>query len=98
MAKKIFATSEEKFVKAVVLYPGSGSVLFYDAAATAEKVPAADLENLFNKGLILINVSGVIYTPIMFKKESTYYSVSVVTAGESALALTTYKSDALPSE
>lgn len=97
--KKLFAKANEKFVKAVVLYPNVSSVLCFDSAAT-DKVPGAVLKNLFEKNLVLIHTSGGDYRPTMFTDETTYYAVSLMhmTGSPAAAALLTYKSDTLPTD
>lgn len=94
--KKINAKANEKYLKAVVLYPNSSSVLCYDSDAT-DKVPAAMVKNLFEKGLLLVHTSAGDYRPTIFKDETTYYSVSLVhfTGDTPAAALLTYKSDTI---
>ena len=94
--KKLFAKANEKFVKAVVLYPDQSNVLCYDSEAT-DKVPAAMLKNLFEKGLVLVHTDDVDYRPTAFVAGEDYYEVKVVTfAGSPAAAtLVTYKSDDL---
>mgnify|MGYP000316630723 CR=1 FL=1 len=57
---KIYARADEKFVKAVVLYANSTDKLFYDEAAKTDKVVAADLTDLFLKGVVI-------------KKDNVYY-------------------------
>lgn len=62
MIKKnnVYARADEKFVKTVVLYANSADKLFYDEGAKADKVVAADLTDLFLKGVVI-------------KKENVYY-------------------------
>lgn len=57
---KIYARADEKFVKAVVLYANSNDKLYYDEAAKTDKVVAADLTDLFLKGVVI-------------KKDNAYY-------------------------
>lgn len=97
--KKLFAKANEKFVKAVVLYPNSSSVLCFDSDAT-DKVPGAILKNLFEKNLVLVSTSAGLFRPTMFTDETTYYAVSLVhfTGSPAAAAVLTYKSDTLPTE
>lgn len=56
----IYAKAEEKFVKTTILYANSTDKLFYDATAKDDKVLAADLTDLFLKGVTI-------------KKDSVYY-------------------------
>lgn len=57
---KIYASADEKFVQAVVLYANSSDKLFYDETAKNDKVVADELTDLFLKGVII-------------KKDSVYY-------------------------
>lgn len=93
--KKIFAKANEKFVKAVVLYPDSSSVLCFDAEAT-DKVPGAILKNLFEKNLVLVRTTAGDFRPTIFKDETTFYSVSVINVTGSTASIVAYKSDTLP--
>jgi len=93
--KKLFAKANEKFVKAVVLYPNSSNVLCFDSEAT-DKVSGAILKNLFEKNLVLISTSAGLFRPTHFTDETTYYAVSYVTYASSAASFVTYKSDTLP--
>lgn len=56
----IYAKADEKFVKTTILYANSTDKLFYDAAAKDNKVLAADLTDLFLKGVTV-------------KKDNVYY-------------------------
>lgn len=57
----VYAKSDEKFVKTVILYADGSDKLFYDAAAKVDKVATADLKDLFLKGVTIM-------------KDSVYYS------------------------
>ena len=52
---KIWAKSEEKLCKAVVLYPGTDSVLYRDAHTGDKAVTKDDLVDLFKKGLVVVD-------------------------------------------
>lgn len=71
---RIFGTSQEKFLKSVVLYPNGENVLCYDAAF-AKKVPAADLKNLYFKNLIVVDTTSGAHRPCTFQDKTTYYAV-----------------------
>lgn len=93
---KLFAKANEKFVKAVVLYPNSSNVLCYDSDAT-DKVPGAMVKNLFEKGLLLVRTSDGDFRPTAFTYGENYYAVSLVimvTSGQTTAAEElTFKSD-----
>lgn len=68
MSKKerIYATAEEKFVKATILYANDSKALFYDAAAKKDAVKKADLKDLFLNGIVVVQ-NGVYYKPVCLK-------------------------------
>lgn len=84
MAKitKIFAKSEEKYVKSVILYADSDKYLCYDAAGTS-KVTKDELADLFKKGIIISDTD--LFVPVKFDNETTYTTVSclAMSAGQS---------------
>ena len=96
---KIFATSEEKFVKSVLVYENSSThVLYWDSAATTNKVSAADVKNLFDKGLLLVKNSEGVFRPFLFADATTYYTVSAMhmsSADTPVAELVTFKSDTI---
>lgn len=90
---KIWAKSEEKLAKAVVLTVDSNSFLCTDAAKE-KKVSKDDLVNLFKKGLVLIDAgSGVFYKPMGLTVDTAYAAVTVVTFPSSTATQTTFYSD-----
>lgn len=67
MPKKnyIHATADEKYAKALMIYADSSKVLFYDEAAKTDKVAAADLKELFVKGVV-ISQNNKLYKPVCY--------------------------------
>lgn len=65
MSKKheVYATADEKFVKALVLYADSSKALFYDKEANVDKVMKADLQDLFLKGVVVF-MTDTYYKPV----------------------------------
>lgn len=58
---KIYADSEEKYVKtAVVFYKAADQKIYYDAEFETE-VPATDCMNLFLKGVVAQDADGAVY-------------------------------------
>lgn len=82
MLKKenIYAKSDEKFVKTLVLYADSSDKLFYDKAAKADAVQKDDLLDLFMKGVTVFKTD-VYYKPVAFKESGIvgYDGTSAVT-------------------
>lgn len=64
--ENVYAKAEEKFVKTTILYANSTDKLFYDAAAKDDKVLAADLTDLFLKG-VTVKKDNVYYKGICLK-------------------------------
>lgn len=89
--KKIYAKANEKFVKAVVLYADSESVLCYDSEAT-DKVPADVVKNLFEKGLVLVSTATAEYKPVTLEDKTTYISVYAMSKTGTAVE---FKSDTI---
>lgn len=65
MSKKheVYATADEKFVKALVLYADSSKALFYDKEAKVDEVMKADLQDLFLKGVVVF-MADTYYKPV----------------------------------
>lgn len=59
----VYAKSDEKFVKTVVLYADGSKKLFYDKEAKKDKVMKADLKDLFLKGIVVFQTDKH-YAPI----------------------------------
>lgn len=82
MFKHIFADSEEKFLKANVLYADSSDNLLYknydSTAETAytEVVTKDELINLFKKGMVLIDTGTEFVRPTTLAIETNYAAVS----------------------
>ena len=60
-AEKIFIDGDDKNVAATVIYTANGTKYTYDAAGKME-VKAADMFNLFVKGVVAVK-NGVYYKP-----------------------------------
>lgn len=52
--EKLYSKANEKFAKAVVLYPNASKVLYFDEAATEEPVTTAELEYLVTIGAAVV--------------------------------------------
>lgn len=74
---KIYADSEEKWVKTVVLYGHTDKYLYEDADHTT-KVDKDTAMNLCLKG-VKIMYSDAYYMPVFFKEESGYVAVTIAT-------------------
>ena len=66
-AEKLFIDGDDKNVAATVIYTTDGTNYTYDAAG-ANKVKAADMFNLFIKGVVAVK-SDVYYRPTSCTKE-----------------------------
>ena len=89
---KLFAKSEEKFVKGVMLYADSDKNLFVDADKEVA-VTKDELINLFNKGMLVIADGDDFFKPTACVVESDYAEVSFVSIVSTAAAAVTYASD-----
>lgn len=67
MLKKnyIYATADEKYAKTLMIYADSSKALFYDESAKTDKVAAADLKDLFVKGVV-ISQNNKLYKPVCY--------------------------------
>lgn len=91
--KKIWAKSEEKLCKAVVLYADTNSFLCTDAEKQ-HKVAKDDLVDLFKKGLVLVDAGeGTFHKPMTMTIADAYAAVSVVTVGSSTTTNTVFYSE-----
>lgn len=52
--EKLYSKANEKFAKAIVLYPNASNVLYFDEAATEEPVSTAELEYLATIGAAVV--------------------------------------------
>lgn len=81
--ENIFAASEEKFVKNVVLYAHSDNILYVDAEHT-EPINRENLWNLCRKGLVVVFDTDSYYYPVSFKDNTTDVSVVIATSIDSS--------------
>lgn len=58
--EKLYSKANEKFAKAVVLYPNASNKLFFDETATEEAVTAAELEYLVSIGAAVVKANTAI--------------------------------------
>lgn len=93
--KKIFATSEEKYLKTVTLFGKSGDSYVYADSACTVKVSADELENLFVKGLAQIQYGGATYAPVCIKADASKggLAITIWDALASAAAAVTLHSE-----
>lgn len=77
MMKILADRAEEKLLKAVMVYADSNNKLFYDSTATTDKVNAAELTNLFKKGLV-VKKGSALYKPTELTESSGTVTVSLV--------------------
>ena len=89
----IYADSEEKYVKAALLYGKNADNYVYSTSACAaeDKIDKDTLLNLCKKGVIVL-YEGAFYYPVSFKDDSSAgcTSLSILTA---ASTLTTLNSE-----
>lgn len=94
--EKIFIDANEKYLSAVVLYPDTNSILHYGAepkTTDTDTVSAAELDNLFKKGLALINAGDDgMMRPYLLTDETTYHAVTCIVISSSTATEVTYKS------
>lgn len=90
--EKIFANSEEKFVKKVVIYGKASDAYAYSDADCTKKIKAADLLNAAKKGM-LVKYAGVFYNPVAIKEASGVVTIFVYTADASNPAVVSLKSE-----
>lgn len=77
----IYADSEEKYVKSVILYGKTSDNFVHTTSKMTEndKVDKDTLLELLKKG-VLIKYNDDFYTPIFFSDESTHASLTIATA------------------
>lgn len=90
--KKIYAKSEEKWMKAYVLYPDASGYLCVDADATV-KITKAELINAFKKGMIVDAGTDGMFKPTMLAVDTNYAAVSLIVMGTSVAEAKTFYSD-----
>lgn len=90
--KKVYSRSEEKWMKAYVLYANSDGVLCFDADG---EIPASKefVANAFKKGLLVdAGVSGT-FKPTNLVVGDSYATLSLVVMGASAAEVKNFYSD-----
>lgn len=84
--ENIYAGSEEKYVKTVVVYADADDGhVFYDSAKS-QKIDKADLLDLFLKGMV-INLSGEYLKPVSYKDAGAHAVVTAVHEDSTVVAL-----------
>ena len=76
---KVFEKASDLHVRAVYVYKKSSDTYAYSDSATTKKISATDLEDMFNKGMIIV-VSGAYYKPVKCSTASSVCTVTYVTA------------------
>ena len=83
MNKNIYANSDEKFVKATVVFSFEDKI-YYDEEHT-EEVTLEDALNLFKKGLMLVSVGGGFKRPTGITVTESGYTISLSEGGGGAV-------------
>ena len=89
---KIWAKSEEKLCKAVVLYENTSTHVLYMDSAKEKAVSKDDLADLFKKGLVVVSDGTSFYRPTELTVGSTKATVGVVIYSNSAASLKSFYS------
>lgn len=82
---RLFKRAEDKNVAATYVYVKTGETNAYADSAYKTKIDAATLENLFEKGMIIVD-AGAKYIPATCKVASGTATVTYVTIGASNAA------------
>lgn len=75
----VYADSEEKYAKSVILYGQTSDDYVYIDAAYTTKIAAADLLAMCLKGAVVL-YGGAYYTPISFKEDEGVVSLVIATS------------------
>lgn len=88
-----FIDANEKYVASVMLYAkDSGDTYLYIDSGKTTTIGHDDLLNLCEKGLVLVNFSGSVYSPILYKDASSTVTITIATVSASAFAVKTFTS------
>jgi hypothetical protein len=92
--KKVFADSEEKYLMGVVVYAkAADSILYADLNTTtstySNPLEKADLIDLFNKGLLIVDTGSGFVRPTTLAVSTNYATVAHTTVGASDKAVST---------
>lgn len=68
--EKHFATADEKFLTAVMVYADSDAGHLFAESAHTNKLNKETVMNLFNKGLLLVTLESKVYRPVMCEDSS----------------------------
>lgn len=89
---KIFADSEEKVLKTVILYGKKSDSYLYIDKAFGTTVDKNNLLNLCKKNMLLVSYDTAIYLPVCFKENTTDVAVTLYDALATTPAAVTLKS------
>lgn len=93
---RIYANSEEKYVKTVVLYGKNGNNYLHtdDSYAETSRIDKDTLMDLCMKGVKIL-YNKIYYTPLYFKDETTKTSVTFATnvASSASTSVTLYSKE-----
>lgn len=92
MKHNIFADSEEKLLKATVLYADADDGNLYYDSDKSDGVDKDTVKNLFIKGLMTIDLSGELFKPTTLKDNTTYVTVTAVKDSGSAATMLNFNS------
>lgn len=76
MTEKLYNDVEDLQVRAITVFAKANDAYAYSDSAKTVKISAADLDNLFQKGLLLINDGGVMCKPVSYSITSAVGTVS----------------------
>ena len=89
--KKIFANSEEKFLKRIEVFAKGDNVLTFDKEGK-NKIPFEGLIELLVKNLIVVNDANTYRVPVGFKVNDNVVEVYCLDVSTATVVKKTYKS------
>lgn len=89
--ERFYEKANEQHVRGAVLYfKAADGILYYDSDTTeGQEVSKADLINLFNKGLVIVNDGSGFVRPTVLTVSTNYATVTHTTVGASDKAVAT---------
>lgn len=75
---KVYAQSEEKFLKSVVMYGDNDDGNLFADAAKSVKVTKDEVFNLYQKGMLVVFYNNEYFRPVSYKESSGAALVTVV--------------------
>lgn len=77
---KVYKDAKHVHVAAIKVYAKSGDTFAYSDSGTTTKITAAELEDMYYHGCVIVGIDGFIYKPVKLDVQETYVELTYVKA------------------